>query len=407
MTTPEQHLMKHTRSAWNIFYGRWRFGPFAQMLTAFLCANATGIIMIAMAWRIKDLGGGTGALGAIGGMYMGVYLLSLVGIGSKLDKWGAKQVIVPGMCIAACVYFLTPILDNVGLLLAVTGLLGLLNGLLWPPLMAWVTAGLTGRNLNRRAGMYNLSWTIGSITGALLGGPLYYWGHWVPFVFCGCLAIIVVISLAATRNRRTSASTPRKAKTRAPEPEPRLESFLLTSRLALFTAWIMYGALRTPITALLIEMGLGPIYNSVLAGAISSSMAVGFFIFGASGRWHFNRWILAAGQLSAAIMVLTIPWAAGPVMLLAVTALSMPGTTLTYASHMFYSASGDRNKAGAMAIHEFTLGAGGAIGSFGGGILASFIGIRWVYPVMGMIVIVSVLVQLVIQPRLTQTSNRL
>jgi len=387
--------------AFELFYQNWRLGPWALMLSAFLSAAVTGILYVALPWRVKFLGGGPAAVGAVGGLYMGVYLLSVLLVGPRADKWGVKRVILAGTGLTTIIYLLTPLLNSVWQIMCATSLMGLLLGMLWPPLMGWVTSGHTGKNLNRRVGLFNTSWTTGNIVGFLAGGPILTWRQWAPFILCAFMSVVVLICLGIARSRRTLAGKPNESAKPA-ERDHKLHSFLIASRLGLLTGWAGLGALRTPLLELLKEMNLGPNFNSLLAGALSFSMAIAFFLWGRTQRWHFGLWMLACAQLGSAVLLCLVGLAQGPLMLFIFAVLVMPGSTLTYASHIYYSAAGSRSKASAMAIHEFTLGAGFALGSFGGGYIAEFAGIRWAYPVMGAIMAASVIVQLIIQPMLAR-----
>ena len=42
----------------------------------------------------------------------------------------------------------------------------------WPYLMGWVSIGYEGKQLSRRLGLYNISWSLAACLGPFLGGVL-------------------------------------------------------------------------------------------------------------------------------------------------------------------------------------------------------------------------------------------
>ncbi|MDY7011901.1 MAG: hypothetical protein SVV80_14310 [Planctomycetota bacterium] len=67
--------MARIRPAQSVIVLRWRRSPLALYIITFLFSLKSGILMIVWPWRIMSIGGGSMAVGAIGGLWMVGYVL--------------------------------------------------------------------------------------------------------------------------------------------------------------------------------------------------------------------------------------------------------------------------------------------------------------------------------------------
>ena len=353
--------------------------------------------MLVVPWRILQLGGTESQVGTGIGLFFAVYVVSCRLLGQHLDRLGVKKMAMCAAALAMVLMSAMMFINSVAMMIAMMGVLGVMPSIFWPPVMSWISAGRTDTNLTRRMSIFNMQWSMGLITGPLLGGYLLNLGgergQVLAFGACVILEACTLIMIVSARRLHTH-ELPHKRERKPIAAE--LPSFLLTSRIALAVIHITSISLGGLIALLLTEMSLGPDFNGQINAGRCLLLMIAFLVLGRTKRWHFNRWFLLVAQILFAVILLAVFKCQSGWLLATLTILSAVPVAICYASSQFYGLSSNAPRAQSMAIHEMLIGVGVAIGSFGGGYLAEQIGIRGTYPVMAGLMALAVAAQLFI-----------
>ena len=288
--------------------------------------------------------------------------------------------------------------------------LQLSTGLFWPPVMAWITEGLSEKELTREISLFNRSWMSANMAGPLIAGALYNWNSRVNFLIINLSYFLVILLFYRMRRRLpesgmketglphsapasalpavTSLALPAAAAPAGPDegelpvpPESRLHSpavKALDRKLDLyrFRGWMggfsssLFVGVLVNIVPLHIRDGLG--YTAKSAGMLLFiRCTMGFLMFGLLARftaWHFNRrWFifLQAGLVLCSFLFMI----AGSRLFMYFTVAVVYGfvNAACYNTSLFYSGATGMNPKKNMALHEIFLCMGNAIGTAGGG----------------------------------------
>ena len=145
--------------------------------TLYLCCvlmdMMTGLVSFAVARRAGDMGIEEGMLGVIGGAFFVAYAPLAPAAGILSDRFSRRRLMVPacGVCVVAIIVLLvvtTPWLVAGAMVLFGTGM-----AMYWPPMVAAIAEGKTGRRLASSMATYSLAWNAGVLMGYGFGGVLY------------------------------------------------------------------------------------------------------------------------------------------------------------------------------------------------------------------------------------------
>ena len=145
-------------------------------IAAFLQAFANGIWLVAMPFIIKRLSGTDFEVGlCIGGYFVG-YVASLLFSRPLLDRFDLRRSTLLGagsMTAGMAVTCLTVVTAQKGLcpgsvillLTIISAAMGVMTVVLWPQVVGWLSVNHEGSRLNRRLGIFNISWSLAGIVG--------------------------------------------------------------------------------------------------------------------------------------------------------------------------------------------------------------------------------------------------
>ncbi len=364
----------------------------ALYLTSFLFSVHDHCIFVAIPWRVMALGGETLAVGSVGALYLGSYTVACLVLTSRLGRIGPKRQVL-FCCIVTILMVLAILLvPSVPLLLILIALKGTTLCTFWPPMMGWISAGTEGGTLNRRLGLFNLSWCSGAILGSWLGGTLFAVFPWLPFAVAVLMTFGSVLFAAAVRDK--SPTSKQEVRTQPPEPEPfNLVLFRWIARIGLVAGWMVCASFRISIASLIKDMSLGSKLHATAVAGVNFTMMACFYLLGRSRVWHFRFWPVIAGQLLIAAALIAIAKSSSAAQLIVLTVAGTPALAFAYSSHMYYCISSSGNRQKNASIHEILLGIGFSVGSLGGGALGQLSGIRSVYFALAGIMIATLAIQ--------------
>jgi MFS family permease len=367
-------------------------------LGAFCYAFQDNAALTALTWLVMKLGGGSIAVGSVGTLQLGMYMIFCMITGSRIGNLSAKTLTRGVALITILILLVMPITPSVGLLLGLVALKGMVICVFWPPIMGWVSAGMNGERLNKRLGIFNLSWTSGAIAGCLAGGVLFSIAAWSAFIIPAIFSAMAVAALSFAANPKEDFS---KAPALTDESNPfsememkRLTVFRWISRLGLVVGWLVFGALRVPIASLLNELSLGAKVHSASAGGMMFVMMCFFYLLSRWQGWRYRFRMVIVAQLLLATVLVGVGESRNPYVLVSLICASAISLAFLYSSHLFYSVSGIGQRRSGAVMHEMLLSAGLSIGSLGAGALGQGLGsMRPVYIVIAGVVILTLLVQ--------------
>ena len=145
--------------------------------TLYLCCvlidMMTGLVSFTVARRAGDMGVEAAMLGVIGGAFFISYAPLAPLAGMLSDRLSRRRLMLPacgvcGLAILALMRVTAP-----WAVAAAMALFGVGMAMFWPPMVAWIAEGKSGRRLARSLALYSLAWNIGVLLGNAFGGILY------------------------------------------------------------------------------------------------------------------------------------------------------------------------------------------------------------------------------------------
>ena len=345
-----------------------------------------GTGMVAMPFIIKRLSGSDTDVGLCMGLCFAGYAAGLVVclLGrAVLDYFNIKHTVQFGagaITLVAAAAYLTVVAAERGydtdsailVLIALSIMQGFLSSLFWPRVVGWLSTGHEGRQLNRKLGIFNVSWSLGGMIGPCVGGYLVEINSTLPLMICTMMVMLsfVAVGFARKPQMRMDIVGNCRTKTEADGTEILCWRFMWMARIALMTVFVCLGLMRTQL-ALLFKFNLGFSESNfgMVIMIMSATIFVVFFTMGRTHNWHYVLSIfLGAQALMLCGMLLILNGVSLWVFFLSAAVVGV-GNAYLYSSHLYYGISGAQNRSSRMAIHEITLSIGLFIGSIVGGYL--------------------------------------
>ena len=261
-------------------------------------------------------------------------------------------------------------------------ILQLSTAFFWPPILAHITSGFVGKELNLRISQFSRSWMAALMLAPILGGVVYRWNSTVNFVivnlsFFTAILLFVVAKRLFGKNEAPEPPYPvLNTDSKTPEPDlkildKRLDLYRYRGWMCMFSITMCMGILVN-IIPLHIRDGLG--FTEQSAGLVLfSRSATGFITFALFAKftvWHFNRWwfvLIQAGLMFCAFLFLL----AGNMLVFFFFVSGLFGVlnSAVNVTSVFYSGATGKNPKKNMAYHEIFMALGMATGSAGGGFI--------------------------------------
>jgi len=355
-------------------------------VSAFLMAFSLGTWGVALPFIIKRLGGTDADVGVYFATNMGFYAVGCLATGALLHHLNPKRAAQfgaggIGLMVAATtgVVFLAeramcpypPIL----LMVVMTALSGALMSFFWPFLMGWLSTGYEGRELNRKLGIYNASWSSGGVISPLLGGFLVERGSLEPLLAAAGGLVLCFVAVSLMRGAKSVTDSTAKKDSPLDIVHPLLPQFRWVAMVGLFTAFLCFGLFKSQLGLLLkYELGFSESTFGVVVMALSVANFLGMIAAGRTHYWHYRLRIYAAVLSGLVVGMLMIIYGGAIWSFLVAAVLLGSSGAFIYSSHLYYGVSGSKRRSARMAIHETVLSMGFFIGSLVGGYLSNHFG---------------------------------
>ncbi|MAE60381.1 MAG: hypothetical protein CMJ49_03390 [Planctomycetaceae bacterium] len=355
-------------------------------LITFLVEMPGGLALFAVSRDIaeRDLGGpGSGSvleLGWIGGvnaLMLGAF--SLIS-GRLSDRFGRARLMYCGQA-ALILGLIGCLVFEYGdpLYLPAFWLLGASLGLLYAPLIAWLSQDPDANELrggiHRSLILFCVSWNLGFFAASMSGGYLFLSGRRAPLALALALSLINVALLVFTvRRERTRSSSPQPQRSALSVQKQVLSGgFAILAWIANTSGTFAWSMVIYLLPALMVKLHYDPDEHGSMVAATRVVVIFVYCVMYFTRFWHHRFVTSAAMQLLAIAGLLTIATADTRPQLVTGMLIAAPLMGYNYFSSLYYSTSSiDHTKGAASGIHEGTI----ALGFGAGSILGGFFGVR-------------------------------
>lgn len=375
-------------------------------ISSFLAQFTIAMVNFSLVYFMRDKHGlSSAAIGIASSLYTLFYFLFCLIYGKFLSSVGNKKKVVAsliGMAMAIAFVLLSP---NSGVLYLALSLYGVAMALLWPNVEEWITSSQEGDELSKAVSSFNFSWSFGAGISTAFGGFFSQLGVSFPLVIAIALFVVTAFWVLSIKE------------------EDRVEKIddcdtLDNSTPLRFLCWCglvcVYVGYSLIITIFPLYASSSLMFSETLTGNLllfrGISACISFVLLGKLLFWQFKASVIFSSQIAFAILALLLSFIKSPVLLAIYFTVFGFIFALCYELSIFHGASGARNRAKRMMIHEVLLTVGTIIGSSLGGIIYQYISFNAVlYSIftatMVLVVVELFLYKLRLKPRAFDKSN--
>lgn len=366
--------------------------------TTFLVATSAGIVGLGLIFFAREIcGAAPWQIGALTGAWSVAYILGCLVIRPLFKRVPPRYLIVTSILSMSLLALGMGLSPSLFWLFPIHALYGLAMSLFWPPLMGWLSTDTEGAALGRVVNLFNLGWCIGSIISPVISGWLSQLEPRLPLLVGSGLYLLTaafvagaVAALPRVRADRGVGSDPDEER-----PAADRSTFLrFPAWVGLFTAFFGFTIMRNIFPIIAREwLHCAKSTIGVLFMAMSFVNAIAFVVLGRTQFWHFRALPMLAGQALGAVAFAGMACTGSLPAIAVLLAVIGVSAGLGYSNSIFHGASGSRNRAQRMAIHESVLAAGSAVGPIVGGLVLEKHGPAAVYWVGAGVLLASIVVQ--------------
>lgn len=243
--------------------------------------------------------------------------------------------------------------------------IGFLNGLKWPVIESYVSAGLAPRSTARVIGWFNMSWAGSVPLMLLVGGPIIAWKP--EFLFLIPAAINLVTLILCVRLERRPVHLPADHPLRpTQEVMTYLKSMLAGSRWLMLASYSSMWVLVALMPTIFDKLGLRVSKASGASGLLDVVRWGAFMALQFWSGWHYRARYLIAGLIGLPAGFFMVLYGPDLTTVLAGEVVFGLSAGLIYYSALFYAMIVKNASVEAGGAHEGLIGAGFAIGPIAG-----------------------------------------
>lgn len=245
------------------------------------------------------------------------------------------------------------------------GALGLFNGLKWPVVESFISAGRTPAATARAVGRFNIAWASSVPLALVVAGPLI--SRWAAglFVLPGAINLVALWLIRPL--------PPRPAHLPQDHPERLAAGQILRYRGLLgCSRWTMLGSYATLwILAALMprifrDLGFAVAAATALAAVVDFVRLVAFVILERYSGWHGRVGPLVVSVAALPVGFFMVLFGASPAVVLAGEVIFGLAAGMTYYAALYYAMVVENASVGAGGVHEGLIGLGFAVGPAAG-----------------------------------------
>ena len=250
-------------------------------------------------------------------------------------------------------------------LVGCTVALGLFNGLKWPLIESYVSAGRSLGGTARAVGRFNIAWASAIPLTLLVAGVIIeVWPR-------GLFVLPAALNLCALWLIRPLAARPPRLPPDHPQRPrsgliPRLESLLVSARWSMLSSYAALWILAALMPGIFKRLSVNVIWATALAGLMDAMRLTAFIALERWRGWHGRRWPLVCviPILPAGMFMVIFGESLGVVVAGEVVFGLAAG--MTYYAALYYAMVVKNASVVAGGVHEGLIGAGFALGPAAG-----------------------------------------
>lgn len=344
-------------------------------------------------------------LGVLVAIATAFYTFLAIPCGQLSDRIERHRMLYLGCLLIGSVCILLRFCNTKLHLLLIFPCIGISMALFWPAYEAWLAEREGDGKLIHRVMLFNLFWSTGITMGPTVSGYLYNDSN--PFML---LYIAAAVSLITSVTIYCSNSHPDKSilqeqsdqtQVLFPPPSDR-KKYLNIARCANFTSWFALGVLRWLNPKLTKDMGISTATFGNMMLALGGMQTITFLFLGTafSTRWHYRIKPLVMIQSLALLCFVGIWWIDNTIFWAFAFALIGISVAYTYFGSIYYGLYMHSDKGNKSGWHEAVLGLGSLLGPLFGGIAAdSRFGIKSPYLLCAAVILMSIVVEMIINSK--------
>jgi hypothetical protein len=254
--------------------------------------------------------------------------------------------------------------------------LGALNGLKWPVVESYVSAGHNEMTQSRVVGRFNITWASAVPLSLLTMGPILAWNSHMLFVMAGAINLVSLWLLRPINPHPVHMADDH------PERPPaarltRMRSLMVSSRWLMLSSYATMWIVAALIPGVFERFGVPVGVSTGLSGLLDFVRVAMFVWFAAWAGWHGRVWPIAVSMAVLPAGYFMVCFGANLPTVLAGEVLFGLGAGATYHAALYYAMVVKNASVDAGGGHEGLIGAGFAIGpaaQLGGLALAPVVG---------------------------------
>ena len=337
----------------------------------FVYSFSMGMVLVALPLWALRLKASAVQLGAFGTLLAASISLWCVVFGRLSDRVDRPRMMAFGALLASVVMCSVPLFPYIQWLFVVTALAGMAGGLYWPALEAKVAEDSDGEGLAGHLSLFNVGWSSGHASGALLGG--FIMGQrpeWTFYVTSTILLLLSMRILIGHLSRWKGAGIEDPLMREEEEHRPKeADAFLHIARMGSFAVYFGVASIRWLFPKLALSLDIHEGTVGVLIGIMMGAQALMFFLMGRVRVWPYRFEAVLVAQ-TLPLLGLTLAWVGSSAVGFGAAFCAVGlGAGMTYTMGLFYSVHGHHAKGSNAGIHEAVAGSGALLGPILGGVL--------------------------------------
>ncbi|MBI1338389.1 MAG: MFS transporter [Phycisphaera sp.] len=326
------------------------------------------------------------------------YVLGALGSQRISDRTGTRRLVLAVMVINLVLLTVLCFVQSVAMIFVAMVFMGLLNGVKWPVIESYVSAGSSGKGTSDAVGYFNISWSLSVPIALAVVGPLIYWRQGTALGDAALFLMGIALSVPAfmltwTFPRHATHLPPDHPQRPSPEKLARLRRLLSASRWLMFAVYSMLFVLAPLMPSVFKNLGVGINWGPAASGSLDVMRLMSFIMLRFWVGWHDRRWPLVVAMLGAPVgMVMTLLSGSLPVVLVGGVIFGLSAGMVYYAA-LYYAMVVSNASVDAGGAHEGVIGSGFFIGplvGFAGNLIGAGVGDPMMGVVLGALPIVVV-----------------
>ncbi len=277
-----------------------------------------------------------------------------------------KRLLVATLCVQFAGHVILVGFSGVPAMLFVfSTLLGLANGMKWPIIESYVSAGQDVADTAKAVGRFNVAWATSVPLALAAAGPLI--DHWPAGLFL-LPAMLNLCALGLTRPLRLSPlHLPHDHPARpAPEKLRRWKSLLTASRWMMLASYSALWVLAALMPRVFDDLGCSVSAGTALSGLLDAMRLLAFLVLGATAAWHGRPGMIVAAMIVLPGAFFLILFGGSlPAVLAGEVLFGLAGGAIYYGA-LYYAMVVANASVDAGGAHEGLIGAGFALGPAAG-----------------------------------------